>query len=212
MTADPENARLRTLLRRLHSMLAARDPVVFSQELGFIEAELQGQNGAVGFTAETSGNCGPNTPWDRLCGEPSCGYCGLRRTPDLPAFIRRDVERAIEDALHPRGMSTHDGKARIGVDRLQYLMRMIDGTQDETPAHRKWPGEPPHCPSCACGAPETPCSDPGWEWRNGSMYCKGCGVEVHELLRRSAEKASAPTTCDTKCFGWPRCECGRRMP
>jgi hypothetical protein len=27
-----------------------------------------------------------------------------------------------------------------------------------------------------------------------------------------AEKASAPTTCDTKCFGWPRCECGRRMP
>jgi hypothetical protein len=55
MTADPENARLRTLLRRLHSMLAARDPVVFSQELGFIEAELQGQNGAVGFTAETDG-------------------------------------------------------------------------------------------------------------------------------------------------------------
>jgi hypothetical protein len=129
---------------------------------------------------ETSGNCGPNTPWDRLCGEPSCGYCGLRRTPDLPAFIRRDVERAIEDALHPRGMSTHDGKARIGVDRLQYLMRMIDGTQDGTPAHRKWPGEPPHCPSCSCGAP--------------------------------AETAEEPTTCDTKCFGWPRCECGRRMP
>jgi hypothetical protein len=22
----------------------------------------------------------------------------------------------------------------------------------ETPAHRKWPGEPPHCPSCSCGA------------------------------------------------------------
>jgi hypothetical protein len=47
----------------------------------------------------------------------------------LPAFIRRDVERAIEDALHPSGMSTHDGKARIGVDRLQYLLRMIDGPQ-----------------------------------------------------------------------------------
>lgn len=49
----------------------------------------------------------------------------------LPAFIRRDVERAIEDALHPKGMSTHDGKARIGVDRLQYLLRIIDGTQDD---------------------------------------------------------------------------------
>jgi hypothetical protein len=55
----------------------------------------------------------------------------------------------------------------------------------ETPAHRKWPGEPPHCPSCSC---------------------------VAYALARGAEKASAPTTCDTKCFGWPRCECGRRMP
>ena len=50
--------------------------------------------------------------------------------PKLPEFIRRDVERAIEDALHPKGMSTHDGKARIGVDRLQYLLRMIDGPQN----------------------------------------------------------------------------------
>lgn len=51
--------------------------------------------------------------------------------PNLPAFIRRDVERAIEDALHPAGISTHDGKARIGVDRLQYLMRMVDGLPAE---------------------------------------------------------------------------------
>lgn len=49
---------------------------------------------------------------------------------NLPAFIRKDVERAIEDALHPKGMSTHDGKARIGVDRLQYLLRMIDGPRN----------------------------------------------------------------------------------
>lgn len=33
------------------------------------------------ITAETAGNCGPNTPWDRLCGEPSCDYCGLRWPP-----------------------------------------------------------------------------------------------------------------------------------
>jgi hypothetical protein len=51
---------------------------------------------------------------------------------------------------------------------------------------------PPAVDFRAAPPPETPCSDPGWEWRNGSMYCKGCGVEVHELLRRSAEKASEP--------------------
>jgi hypothetical protein len=41
-------------------------------------------------------------------------------------------------------------------------------------------------------------------------------IAAHNLLRKmgllDAQKASAPTTCDTKCFGWPRCECGRRMP
>jgi hypothetical protein len=40
--------RMRVLLQRLHSMLVARDVVVFQRELGFIEAELQGRNGSVG--------------------------------------------------------------------------------------------------------------------------------------------------------------------
>lgn len=44
----------------------------------------------------------------------------------LPAFIRRDVEQAIRSAEHPKGMSTHDGKARIGADRLRYMLRLID--------------------------------------------------------------------------------------
>jgi hypothetical protein len=53
-------------------------------------------------------------------------------TQKLPEFIRRDVERAIEEAIHPKGMSTGDGKARIGADRLLYLVRMIDRAADET--------------------------------------------------------------------------------
>lgn len=28
-------------------------------------------------------SCGPGTPWDRLCGEPSCAYCGAQKTEAL---------------------------------------------------------------------------------------------------------------------------------
>lgn len=44
----------------------------------------------------------------------------------LPGFIRREVERAIDDAINPKGMSVHDGKAIIGADKLQYLLCVID--------------------------------------------------------------------------------------
>jgi hypothetical protein len=44
----------------------------------------------------------------------------------LPDFIRREVERAIDDAINPNGMSVHDGKATIGADKLQYMLRVID--------------------------------------------------------------------------------------
>ena len=37
-------------------------------------------------------------------------------------YIRRAVERAIRDAEHPSGMSTHDGKARV---EASYLRRML---------------------------------------------------------------------------------------
>jgi hypothetical protein len=42
-------------------------------------------NGYVAASGETPAellNCGPGTPWDRLCGEPSCEYCGARRAAD----------------------------------------------------------------------------------------------------------------------------------
>lgn len=28
--------------------------------------------------------CGPKTPWDCLCGEPSCAYCGAQKTSEEP--------------------------------------------------------------------------------------------------------------------------------
>jgi hypothetical protein len=127
----------------------------------------------------------------------------------------------------------------------------------ETPPHHKWPGEPPHCPSCACGAPETRAdlgpavqaarlrtdkelgdlgkafdfrdklagavvpvlmgggAAPGVTFPAMRYMCTKHGLIPHqdcEQCRAEQVKASAPTTCDTKCFGWPRCECGRRMP
>ena len=44
----------------------------------------------------------------------------------LPPFIRAEVEKAIEAAKNQRGMSTHDGKATIGHDKLAYLLAVID--------------------------------------------------------------------------------------
>lgn len=33
-------------------------------------------------------------------------------------------------------------------------------------------------------AGETPCSDPGWEMRNGKLTCKGCGKTAEQVLAR----------------------------
>ena len=87
----------------------------------------------------------------------------LMTNPKLPAFIRRDVERAIEAALRPKGMSTHDGKARIGVDRLQYMLQVIDAEPDE--AH------PCGCPSNTAGAPVC-------EERAGNGFSSYCRAET----------------------------------
>jgi phytoene/squalene synthetase len=44
----------------------------------------------------------------------------------LDDYTRAQVNRAIEDALRPRGMSTHSGKASIDAATLQRLVTMID--------------------------------------------------------------------------------------
>jgi hypothetical protein len=53
---------------------------------------------------------------------------------DLPGFIRRDVERAMDEAIHPKGMSVHDGKASIGADRLNLMLCLIDRLRAENAA------------------------------------------------------------------------------
>ena len=44
----------------------------------------------------------------------------------LDDYTRAHVNRAIEDALHPRGMSIHNGKTSIDAATLQRLVAMID--------------------------------------------------------------------------------------
>lgn len=48
------------------------------------------------------------------------------QSPELPQFIRSEVERAIAKAVSPTGMSTHNGMALIGHDKLRYLLALID--------------------------------------------------------------------------------------
>lgn len=57
----------------------------------------------------------------------------------LPPFIRAEVEKAIEAAKNQRGMSTHDGKATIGHDKLAYLLAVIDAhaSQQAAPSEER---------------------------------------------------------------------------
>lgn len=42
----------------------------------------------------------------------------------VPAFMVRKFERAIEEAEHQKGMSTHDGKARVEASHLRLLLHV----------------------------------------------------------------------------------------
>lgn len=45
---------------------------------------------------------------------------------ELPGFIRRSLERAINDAANPVGMSVHDGKAKVDASHLRALLARYD--------------------------------------------------------------------------------------
>ena len=44
----------------------------------------------------------------------------------FPSFMRKRIEQAIEDAINPRGMSVHDGKARVLASDLHRMLLVID--------------------------------------------------------------------------------------
>lgn len=49
----------------------------------------------------------------------------------LPNPIRRRVEREIYEALHRKGMSTHDGRTRISACDAVYMLKLIDKLSEE---------------------------------------------------------------------------------
>lgn len=56
----------------------------------------------------------------------------------LDDYTRAQVNRAVEDALRPRGMSAHSGKASIDAGMLQRLIVMIDrGTEASLKAQER---------------------------------------------------------------------------
>jgi hypothetical protein len=55
----------------------------------------------------------------------------------LLASQRREIERAIKSAEHPKGMSTHDGKASIDASILRRLLMIADAAPSQPMA-----GEP----------------------------------------------------------------------
>jgi hypothetical protein len=72
--------------------------------------------------------------WDELC---YVRRQASRQQPEpvaLPSFIRREVERAIDAAVNPPpgSMTLGDGMARIGSDKLIYMLKLIDARSGAT--------------------------------------------------------------------------------
>jgi hypothetical protein len=44
----------------------------------------------------------------------------------FPSFMRKRVEQALKDAIHPTGMSVHDGKVKVLVSDLSRMLLVID--------------------------------------------------------------------------------------
>jgi hypothetical protein len=54
----------------------------------------------------------------------------------FPSFMRKRIEQAMEDAIHPQGMSVHDGKATVYASDLHRMLLVIDST----PPRKPWQG------------------------------------------------------------------------
>jgi hypothetical protein len=50
--------------------------------------------------------------------------------------MRRRIEEAMEDAIHPTGMSVHNGKANVRVSDLHRMLLVIDSA----PPRKEWVG------------------------------------------------------------------------
>jgi hypothetical protein len=44
----------------------------------------------------------------------------------FPSFMRKRIEEAIENAINPKGMSTHDGKATVLASDLHRMLLVVD--------------------------------------------------------------------------------------
>ena len=44
----------------------------------------------------------------------------------FPSFMRKRIEQALKDAIHPTGMSVHDGKVKVLVSDLHRMLLVID--------------------------------------------------------------------------------------
>lgn len=60
------------------------------------------------------------------------------------------------------------------------LVKALNADIHQSAAVQRWPGEPPHCPSCSCGIPVV-------EREFGTYFCAHCGREVP-----SEHKAQCP--------------------
>jgi hypothetical protein len=50
----------------------------------------------------------------------------------VPVFIRKRIERAIESAINPKGMSVHDGMARVHASDLKHLLAVATTTKESS--------------------------------------------------------------------------------
>jgi hypothetical protein len=147
----------------------------------------------------------------------------LREHADMVTAIASYLSSAVETGcVHPLGKLMYHGfvSGRVGDYRCEGCQAIVYlpslDSREWAAARAEMKGSTPAETRDDDASLRRECVDLAAEQCVSVAGCTGWPLSAllafKLLCQRSAVKASAPTTCDTKCFGWPRCECGRRMP
>ncbi len=129
-----------------------------------------------------------------------------------------EIERLDADAANERAeKESWKAVAHDHSERLKVMATQLDcDRQDTRPVPIETPADLGGCSIMCSGCGKTTVlrftdstktrvsieSVTGWAYSSEEgVRCPSCAVDV-----------KAPPVCDTKCFDWPRCECGRRCP
>jgi hypothetical protein len=131
------DAEIATELRRLHEENETLKKCLFQMQNAAIELAKPEQ-------ALICPKCNADRTKEDCKGEKlQCGVMGQAQlakpeqvTVSFPSFMRKRIEQAMKDAIHPQGMSVHNGKINVLASDLHRMLLAID----TAPPRKEWVG------------------------------------------------------------------------